>query len=639
MVEKVLHAGNVSACVGAVVTAAETSVFGGATLMIGAALSGLALFRGLKPAEQSVAQDMARALDQYLARAHLTPDRKRIMVQMLSNYPPTHTDLARGNMLAETIADHMRGHITTHATDPAHCGQTALDDYAAMLRALLAPVLTPSDATQAMLTELLARTDKSGQSDRLRDEGITENAIIRLAQRIARETDDLGQAWLDLQNAMDIAVRVQQEGRIPSNHGDFVDEVLARATRLSATGDYTAASSAIAEALAEEEAQHLARTARLLHSGIEIAMLEGNSARAATLLIQKADLEAGGRAGFDDLRALQDSHHVEGRDKGTALPLRIAIDLAHALHTRASTADERGTALNDLGVSLLTVGERESGTERLQEAVIANRAALEEFPRDRVPLAWAGTQTNLGNALRTLGERESGIERLGEAVIAYCNALEEWTRDHVPLQWAMTHMNLGAALQTLGERESGTARLEEAVNVYRRALEDYTRDRVPLQWAATQMNLGTALQALGERESGTERLEEAVIAYRDALEEFPRDRVPLDWAMTQMNLGTALATLGERESGTERLDEAVIAYRDALEEWTRDRVPLQWAITKANLAELERAFFDKTGDAAHLDRAEDHARAALKVFDAAGASHHAAYADTILAKIAARRGG
>jgi tetratricopeptide (TPR) repeat protein len=639
MVEKVLHAGNVSACVGAVVTAAETSVFGGATLMIGAALSGLALFRGLKPAEQSVAQDMARALDQYLARAHLTPDRKRIMVQMLSNYPPTHTDLARGNMLAETIADHMRGHITTHATDPAHCGQTALDDYAAMLRALLAPVLTPSDATQAMLTELLARTDKSGQSDRLRDEGITENAIIRLAQRIARETDDLGQAWLDLQNAMDIAVRVQQEGRIPSNHGDFVDEVLARAARLSATGDYTAASTAIAEALAEEEAQHQARTARLLHSGIEIAMLEGNSARAAKLLIQKADLEAGGRAGFEDLRTLQDCHYVEGRDTGTALPLRIAIDLAHALHTRATTADERGMALNDLGGSLLTLGERESGTERLDEAIIAYRNALEEWTREAMPLAWAMAQTNLGTALQTLGDRESGTERLEAAIIAYRAALEEFPRDRVPLEWAGTQMNLGTALQTLGERESGTARLDEAVSAYRNALTEFPRDRVPLEWAMAQINLGTALRTLGERENGTARLEEAVIAYRHALEEYTRDRVPLQWAGTQMNLGTALATLGEHESGTARLEEAVIAYRNALEENTRDRVPLDWAMSHANLADLERAFFDKTGDAAHLDRAEDHARAALEEFHAAGASHYAAYADTILAQIAARRGG
>ncbi len=39
---------------------------------------------------------------------------------------------------------------------------------------------------------------------------------------------------------------------------------------------------------------------------------------------------------------------------------------------------------------LTTLGERESGTARLEEAVAAYRAALEEFTRERVPLDWAG---------------------------------------------------------------------------------------------------------------------------------------------------------------------------------------------------------------------------------------------------------
>ena len=43
-------------------------------------------------------------------------------------------------------------------------------------------------------------------------------------------------------------------------------------------------------------------------------------------------------------------------------------------------------------------GSGESGTARLEEAVAAYRAALEEWSRDRVPLDWAMTQNSLGNA-------------------------------------------------------------------------------------------------------------------------------------------------------------------------------------------------------------------------------------------------
>jgi len=56
--------------------------------------------------------------------------------------------------------------------------------------------------------------------------------------------------------------------------------------------------------------------------------------------------------------------------------------------------------------------------------------------RDRSPLDWAATQTNLGTALNTLGWRESSSARLEEAVAAFDACLtvgktawpEEWAR-------------------------------------------------------------------------------------------------------------------------------------------------------------------------------------------------------------------
>ena len=107
------------------------------------------------------------------------------------------------------------------------------------------------------------------------------------------------------------------------------------------------------------------------------------------------------------------------------------------------------------------------------------------------------TQNNLGTALARLGKRESGTERLEQAVAAYRAALEERTRERVPLDWAMTQNNLGTALQSLGARESGTERLEQAVAAYQAALEERTRERVPLDWATTQNNLGNALARPG----------------------------------------------------------------------------------------------------------------------------------------------
>jgi len=110
-------------------------------------------------------------------------------------------------------------------------------------------------------------------------------------------------------------------------------------------------------------------------------------------------------------------------------------------------------------------------------------------------------RVNLGNALATLGSRESGTARLEEAVAAYRAALEERTRDRVPLQWAMTQVNLGNALFTLGERESGTARLEEAVAAYRAALEEMTRAVAPHWHDIAQQNLAQCFALLEQRRS------------------------------------------------------------------------------------------------------------------------------------------
>jgi Tetratricopeptide repeat len=116
-------------------------------------------------------------------------------------------------------------------------------------------------------------------------------------------------------------------------------------------------------------------------------------------------------------------------------------------------------------------GER--GTARLEEAVVALRAALEESTRARVPLDWAGTQNNLGHALSTLGERESGTARLEEAVVAYRAALGERTRERVPLQWAMSTGMQGVALRILAERRRDLAMAEQAQAQINVAFEAY----------------------------------------------------------------------------------------------------------------------------------------------------------------------
>ena len=65
------------------------------------------------------------------------------------------------------------------------------------------------------------------------------------------------------------------------------------------------------------------------------------------------------------------------------------------------------------------------------------------------------TQNNLGNTLRILGERESRTGLLEEAVAAYRAALEEYTPERVPLDWAGSFGNQGVAMMLIADRTDG----------------------------------------------------------------------------------------------------------------------------------------------------------------------------------------
>jgi tetratricopeptide (TPR) repeat protein len=434
-----------------------------------------------------------------------------------------------------------------------------------------------------------------------RERDVAQGFIKEMAKRVARDKAlDFDGMKQQVQRAIEI-YETEIAGRpIETNIDASVDAALAKSRAQIDQGQ-----SRLARAT-------LRRAAEEMERDIALAAYDGEAAGDVIVALAEALHGANAAHVFGFLNSEATTLYEYGRDRGSNVHLAALIVLRRKLLALAASNDERGRAQNNLGNALWALGERESGTVRLDEAVAAYRLALEERTRERGPLDWAMTQNNLGNALWTLGERETGTVRLEEAVAAYRLALEERTRERGPLDWAMTQNNLGNALSRLGERESGTTRLEEAVAAYRLALEERTRERGPLEWAGTQNNLGNALFLLGLRESGTTRLEEAVAAYRLALKELTRERARLQWATTQNNLGNALWTLGERESGTVRLEEAVAAYRLALEERTRELVPLEWAMTKSNLGNALRALGQRESGTTRLDEAVAAYRLALE---------------------------
>jgi tetratricopeptide (TPR) repeat protein len=158
------------------------------------------------------------------------------------------------------------------------------------------------------------------------------------------------------------------------------------------------------------------------------------------------------------------------------------------------------------------LGASLSSTGKFQEAVIANKKAIELVPRD------SEAHSNLGNVLMELG-------RLEDCEVCYRQAIA------IKPDYAEAHSNLGSVLQKLG-------RLEDCEVCYRQAI------AIKPDYAEAHNNLGSVLQELG-------RLEDCEVCYRQAL------AIKSDFAEAHCNLGGLLLEIG-------RFEEAKTSYQNTL---------------------------------------------------------------------------
>ena len=416
--------------------------------------------------------------------------------------------------------------------------------------------ITPEDRVTESLLAQVAADDTAPPT--------AEALLIGLAEDISKKNfaDPLA-AYHELKALLEEAASLKASGQLPSNTSDQMQTIL---KRVSALNDQNLREEA-AEIIEDAIRRNAAEAEELFHAALRQDQVRDDPEAAAQRVLTRLRLEGPGDL-FEAQCETFKEWYERGRDKGLSFDLEVAIRLARETVALARNGNQRGMALNDLGMALQALGSRETGAERLTEAVATFRLALEEWCREVAPLNWAGAQNNLGNALLALGRRETGPNRLTEAVSAYSLALEEQRREVVPLDWAMTQNNLGNALSVLGGRETGTERLTEAATAYRLALEERRREVVPLNWATTQMNLGNALSELAVRENDPARFAEALTARELALQEQRREVVPLRWAMTLQNIARTeldLFDLTADPTLPQRALERLLAAREVFE--------------------------------------------------------------------------
>jgi tetratricopeptide (TPR) repeat protein len=137
----------------------------------------------------------------------------------------------------------------------------------------------------------------------------------------------------------------------------------------------------------------------------------------------------------EERHALNAAKLLGGRGNIALTQLRY-VDAAEHFKQAASLVpsgnpDETAAYFQEQAFALYRQGGERGDNAALEQSVEIWRHILQYRSRDRVPLDWAATQVNLGAALEELAERESRTVRLEEAVVAYRLALEEWPDDTI----------------------------------------------------------------------------------------------------------------------------------------------------------------------------------------------------------------
>jgi hypothetical protein len=315
-------------------------------------------------------------------------------------------------------------------------------------------------AYTAILDLLVEDYAKKAAQEREVAEGFIREMARRVAGDKALDLDGMKQA---VRNAIEIYEKEIAGRPVETNLDDIVGRALVRAREQVDKGQSALARATLDKAARELERDEAERRERFVASvtalrteerNYALASYDGEGAANAVLALAHALHGANGKALADFLGSEARALYEHGRDRGSNVHLVAAIALRRELLRLAASDEKRGAAQNNLGNALSRLGARESGTARLEDAVAAYRAALEESTRERVPLQWAASSGNQGVAMMLIADRTND-GALAETAVQQVQAAYETLRDGGHEQWAAYYQEQLPKAQAIRDRLKG----------------------------------------------------------------------------------------------------------------------------------------------------------------------------------------
>ncbi|MEL6808009.1 MAG: hypothetical protein AAFO97_09535 [Pseudomonadota bacterium] len=523
-----------------------------------------------------------------------------------------------------------------------NCGLSAAESavfeaYLKQIEAGQDQMLVNQQAMQDTQRLILQQLEQTSQFQAMQAAGVTQDALIALAQRVSEDVADPGQAFAELKRAVDIAIRVQTSAVDNPSTDDFVAEVERRAAEL-AKSDPIAANAAAMEgldALRRKRAEDQEREIELTGIVYQHNMATGDADSAAARLVEILDLTEGRPATTLDILPMSTNAVERALNEGSLLHLRLAIALGDIAIERAATDQDKTDAWHEQGIHFQLLANRLTGpeaTEMFARSIAAYETSLQYVSKEDTPFLWATTKANIAINLvsqtRRIADEDDVRNMLLAALDNYQAALPMIDQDTYPAEWLNTQTSLGVTLLELGHRRGETNSLPEidqAIQAFSVALSFAETLDDPVEVANQQIHLASALKNRAEAESVDALravFSEVERLYLAAGETYAANGIQDDWARIQHNLALLygdMAVYTYNADGYRLLEFSMNAYDNALGFFTRDTAPYQFGTTQLNKAMTLRffAFPDFRENRRHyFQQALIETDKALTVFDA-----------------------
>jgi tetratricopeptide (TPR) repeat protein len=393
--------------------------------------------------------------------------------------------------------------------------------------------------TEAKLVDLVGVLETSGFILKAENEGLERRMIIALARRLKPNAImNMDQAIGELEDAIEIALRVIERGKQEGAHEDFLNDIFARMADYTKSGELDKAAIEIDEALARLDREDGKRQAKimqsriaLLEAGFDHDMMRGDALSAAKKFSESERLK-GDALNVSYFFSRPPPHRLdslEGYESGQEgiYPYgALNAELALLLLPKANSHDS--FVLSDhFGRTVVRLIEGGLYVDRIEEAVEGYRRSFDIVPVDISSEVKIFSLNNFGCALLKLGEKSGSKPPLMEAIKVFQEVLETAAVDKPVLHerhLATFHHNLGFVHAVLAQRTGNEEDWIASIEAYRNALALLERNEKSSRFdrARTSHYLSCAYFELGVRRNLTSDFEKAYETFETARKDFYR---------------------------------------------------------------------------------------------------------------------